>query len=98
MVTKMLTREGTEVELQDGINYIMPPFASYTTAAAQLQQNKYVFIIWMVVLGILGLTVLLFGYLAFKNIGDEKNAVFLMAPATTALGAIVGLLAPSPTK
>jgi hypothetical protein len=58
--------------------------------------DKYLFILWLVVLGILGITLFVFGILAFQSRSDTNTATWLMAPATTALGIIAGLLSPSP--
>jgi hypothetical protein len=88
--------DGTRQPLPEGVQIMaLQPFESSNSPSTR-QMNQYLFIIWVVVLGILGLTLFVFGILAFKARSDPSTAAFLMAPATTALGAIAGLLAPSP--
>jgi len=88
--------DGTRQPLPDGVEIMaLQPFES-SSGPNTRQMNQYLFVIWVTVLGILGLTLFVFGILAFKARDDAATAAFLMAPATTALGAIAGLLAPSP--
>jgi hypothetical protein len=90
-------KSGDQTELPDNAALVLPPFHSGDGPGA-LQANKFVFIVWMVVLGLLGVTIILFGFLAFLSRDDAATSAWLMAPATTALGAVVGLLAPTPAK
>jgi len=54
--------------------------------------------IWIMVLIVLGGTIFLFGFLGYRQLNDaDGGAEALFGLATLALGAIVGLLAPSPT-
>ena len=53
-------------------------------------------IIWAIVLVIMAGVIFFFGYLGFLRLAAEEDGAVLFAFATTALGAIAGLLAPSP--
>lgn len=98
MVYKLVHPDGTEADLPEGTEvFAVQPFTGARGKNAN-QMNRYLFTIWLVVLGILGVTLFLFGILAYRARGEAATAAFLMAPATTALGAIAGLLAPSPTS
>ena len=54
--------------------------------------------VWLIVVGVLGVTVLGFGYLSYQLIYAGKDATVISGFATTALGALIGLLAPSPSE
>jgi hypothetical protein len=51
--------------------------------------------IWYLVISFLGLSILVFGVLAFVLMYQDKNAEGPLALATTALGAVAGLLSQS---
>jgi hypothetical protein len=53
-------------------------------------------VIWAIVLIIMAGVIFFFGYLGYLRIAADKDGAVLFAFATTALGAIAGLLAPSP--
>ena len=95
----IVTPDGEQSELPAGTKvYLEQPHWSDKPGRNAARMNDYAFIIWLVILGILGITLFLFGFLAYKSRDDAATAAFLMAPATTALGAIAGLLAPSPAS
>ncbi len=54
--------------------------------------------IWIIMLIVLAGVIFFFGYLGFRQLNDpDGGSEALFGLATLALGAIVGLLAPSPT-
>ena len=52
--------------------------------------------VWMLVLVILGIVVVGGGFLVFQLIVDDKDASVVVGFVSAALGAIIGLIAPSP--
>lgn len=82
------TQQGGQVAAQ----YIQP----FGNTPGSTQMNKYLFVIWLVVLGTLVAVMLVFGILAYLSRDNAATAAWLMAPVTTALGAFVGLLSPNP--
>jgi hypothetical protein len=53
-------------------------------------------LIWVIVLIVMAGVIFFFGYLGYLRLAANKDGAVLFAFATTALGAIAGLLAPSP--
>jgi hypothetical protein len=53
-------------------------------------------IVWIIVVSVLGAVAILGGLLTFVLIRDGKNAEAIVAFVSAALGALVGLIAPSP--
>jgi hypothetical protein len=53
-------------------------------------------IIWAIVLLIMAGIIFFFGYLGYLRLAAQEDGAVLFAFATTALGAVAGLLAPSP--
>lgn len=64
-------------------------------SAPDAETNRW---LWKVVVGSLIAIVVIFGVLAFVLIYQKKSAEAPLALATTALGGIVGLLAPGPNQ
>ena len=67
--------------------------------AAELEQtagDTGRIVIWAIVLIVMAGVIFFFGYLGYLRIAADKDGAVLFAFATTALGAIAGLLAPSP--
>jgi hypothetical protein len=54
--------------------------------------------VWIIIVSCLALSVLGFGYLGYQLILQKADATAIVALASTALGALIGLLAPSPAK
>jgi hypothetical protein len=55
-------------------------------------------VLWVLVIVILGIVAIGGGLLAFSLIKDGKNAEAIVGFVSAALGAIIGLLAPSPVS
>lgn len=55
-------------------------------------------VVWIMVIAILGLVALGGGLLVYFLIQDDKDAEAIVAFASAALGALVGLIAPSPVS
>lgn len=55
-------------------------------------------VVWIMVIAILGLVAIGGGLLVYLLIRDDKDAEAIVAFASAALGALVGLIAPSPAS
>ena len=70
--------------------------ARFVAETHRIHADKGKITVWVVVLMIMAGCIFFFGYLGYLRLTAAEDGAVLFAFATTALGAIAGLLAPSP--
>lgn len=101
MVVTMVRADGSEQEVEDGSKIVMallPGIQDGTDPATIRQRNKFVFVMWLVALGLLAAVMAFIAWMLQDNWADKDSRTVLMAVFTSLIGALVGLFVPSPVS